>query len=215
MGPTHAEKGGLQVTSLNLKPLQHLVLASASPRRRELLQQLKPGLQISVLPADIDESRVGQETGEEQLLRLAGAKAHRVMMDLPPDLKDYPLLAADTEVLLEGRPLGKPESNEAAVQNLARLSGRQHQVKTALTLVKANQWLTAVVTTQVQFRSLSDEEIRGYVATGESLDKAGGYAIQGRGAALVERLDGSYTNVVGLPLETLTQLLAELGYRVF
>ncbi|SFB88084.1 septum formation protein [Marinospirillum celere] len=200
---------------MDWKPLSKMLLASASPRRRELLHQLLPSLQLEVRPADIDESQVGKEAGEELVLRLAIAKAHRVASELPATLAQYPLLAADTEVVLDGRPLGKPEDAEGAVNLLQRLSGRAHEVKTALALVQGATWLTAVVTTQVVFRHLDDEEIRAYVATGESGDKAGGYAIQGRGAALVERIEGSYTNVVGLPLEKLSQLLRELGYKVF
>lgn len=199
----------------NSKLLTHLVLASASPRRRELLYQLQPSLQLTIQPADLDESRIHQEDGEELVQRLALAKAHLVANQLSPEMKGLPLLAADTEVVLEGRPLGKPESSEAAVALLKQLSGRSHQVKTAMALVQGDIWLTALVTTEVTFRTLSDSEILHYVATGESSDKAGGYAIQGRGAALVERIDGSYTNVVGLPLEKLTQLFYQLDYRVF
>lgn len=192
-----------------------MLLASASPRRRELLHQLQPSLQLDIRPAAIDESRLGEEAGEELVLRLAVAKAHQVISQLSSDQVDYPLLAADTEVVLDGHPLGKPDSAESAVELLTRLSGRSHAVKTALALVKGDQWFTAVVTTQVIFRVLDEEEIHAYVATDEPRDKAGGYAIQGRGAAFVERIEGSYTNVVGLPLERLTLLLKSLGYRVF
>ncbi|WP_114418791.1 Maf family protein [Marinospirillum perlucidum] len=195
--------------------LQHLVLASASPRRKELLYQLQPGLQLTIQPAAIDESLVGQEAGEDLVRRLAIAKAHRIASSLDSSLAGYPVLAADTEVVLDGRPLGKPGSREAAVELLSRLSGRFHEVKTGMALVKGSTWLDAVVTTRVFFRELSRDEIQAYVATGEPDDKAGGYGIQGRGAALVEKIEGSYSNVVGLPLETLTQLLAQLGYRVF
>ncbi|WP_404418807.1 Maf family protein [Marinospirillum sp.] len=195
--------------------LKHLVLASASPRRRELLQQLQPSLQLSIQPANLDESRIHQENGEELVQRLALAKAHRVVCELAPEKADFPVLAADTEVVLDGHPLGKPENPEAAVNLLKSLSGRSHEVKTGMALVQGDTWLTAVVTTQVVFRNLDDQEIGAYVATGEPDDKAGGYAIQGRGAALVERIEGSYTNVVGLPLEKLTQMFRRLGYRVF
>lgn len=201
--------------SLKYQPLSRLLLASASPRRRELLHQLLPGVELEVCPAAIDEAQLGKEAGDELVLRLAVAKAHRIASELRPEQAHYPLLAADTEVVLEGRPLGKPENPEAAVALLQSLSGRSHEVKTAMALVQGATWLTAVVTTQVVFRDLDDEEIRAYVATGEPDDKAGGYAIQGRGAALVERIEGSYTNVVGLPLEKLSQLLKELGYKLW
>jgi len=195
--------------------LKHLVLASASPRRRELLHQLQPSLQLTIQPANLDESRIHQEDGEELVQRLALAKAHRVVSELAPEKADFPVLAADTEVILDGRPLGKPENVEAAVHLLKNLSGHSHEVKTGMALVEGDTWLTAVVTTRVVFRNLDEEEIRAYVATGEPDDKAGGYAIQGRGAALVERIEGSYTNVVGLPLERLAQMIRQLGYRVF
>lgn len=195
--------------------LSKLLLASASPRRRDLLHQLLPGVELVINPAAIDEGQLGRETGEDLVLRLAIAKAHRILSDLAADQKQMPLLAADTEVVLDGEPLGKPENTEAAVTLLKRLAGRSHAVKTGLALVEGDTWLTEVVTTQVVFRELDDDEIRAYAATGEPNDKAGGYAIQGRGAALVERIEGSYTNVVGLPLEKLSQLLKQLGYRVF
>jgi len=201
--------------SLKYQPLSRMLLASASPRRRELLHQLLPGVELDVCPAAIDEGQLDKEAGDELVLRLAVAKAHRIVSELTRGQAGYPLLAADTEVVLDGRPLGKPESSEAAVTLLQSLSGRAHEVKTGMALVQGETWLTAVVTTRVVFRDLDDDEICAYVATGEPDDKAGGYAIQGRGAALVERIEGSYTNVVGLPLEKLSQLLKELGYRVW
>lgn len=195
--------------------IQQLVLASASPRRRDLLLQLQPSLHLQIRPASLDEQLLQGEAGEEAVQRLALAKAHRVISELPAELQAWPVLAADTEVLLEGQPLGKPESPEAAVERLKRLSGSTHEVKTALVLVQETNWQQAVVTTQVSFRRLSLDEIYAYVATGEPFDKAGGYAIQGRGASLVERIAGSYSNVVGLPLEKLTTLFYGLGYQVF
>ena len=197
------------------KLLQHLVLASASPRRRELLLQLQPSLHLEVCPAAIDEQLLNQEAGEEAVRRLALAKAHRVLGALPAERQAWPLLAADTEVLLDGRPLGKPENTAAARESLTRLSGSTHEVKTALVLVYQENWQQALVTTRVSFRPLAREEIEAYVATGEFRDKAGSYAIQGRGAALIQRIEGSYTNVVGLPLEQLVCMLGSLGYRVF
>lgn len=199
----------------SLPRLESLVLGSASPRRRELLLQLMPDLAIQVHPAGIDESLLAQESGEALVLRLAQAKAAAVINDLPEALQGALVLTADTEVVQNGRPLGKPQSPEHAVELLLRLSGQRHQVKTALVLQQGEQRLQRLVTTEVTFRHLSIEEVRAYVATGESADKAGGYGIQGRGVALVAGIQGSYTNVVGLPLEALAELLPQMGYRIF
>lgn len=199
----------------DLPRLKSLVLGSASPRRRDLLLQLMPDLAIQVHPADIDESLLGQESGEALVLRLAAAKAAAVIASLPQNLQGALVLTADTEVVQNGQPLGKPQSPEHAVELLLRLSGQSHQVKTALVLQQGPQRLQRLVTTEVTFRQLTVEEVRAYVATGESTDKAGGYGIQGRGAALVAGIRGSYTNVVGLPLEAVAELLPQLGYRIF
>ncbi|MBE0508688.1 MAG: septum formation inhibitor Maf [Marinospirillum sp.] len=199
----------------DLPPLKSLVLGSASPRRRDLLLQLMPHLDIQVCPADIDESLLGQESGEALVLRLAQAKAAAVITALPAALQGALVLTADTEVVRDGHPLGKPQSPEHAVELLMQLSGHHHQVKTALVLQQGKQCLQRLVTTEVIFRHLSIDEIRAYVATGEPDDKAGGYGIQGRGAALVAGIQGSYSNVVGLPLEALADMLPQMGYRIF
>ncbi|HKM15673.1 MAG TPA: Maf family protein [Marinospirillum sp.] len=191
-----------------------LVLASASPRRRELLLQLMPALQLHILPADIDESLIATEVGADRVLRLARAKAAAVLASLPKHLSSYPVLAADTEVVLDGCPLGKPESNTHAVELLKKLSGRTHQVTTAVQLIQGEVAQQAVVTTDVSFRLLSNDEILAYVATGEPSDKAGGYGIQGLGAAFVTGINGSYSNVVGLPLEQIYLQLRQLKYTV-
>lgn len=212
----HGERAGWQVINTQDAPLlQRLVLASASPRRRDLLLQLQPNLQLDVRPANLDESQLALETSEALVQRLALAKAHWVLERLPQALAKIPVLAADTEVVLDGQALGKPKDQEDAFNLLTRLSGRSHQVKTALVVVQGHTWLSELVTTQVHFRQLNPQEIMAYIATKEPEDKAGGYAIQGRGAALVEGIEGSYSNIVGLPLEKLTQLLLTLGYRVF
>lgn len=206
-------KVGLLVNKL-LKIPTGLVLASASPRRRELLLQLMPALQLHILPADIDESLIATEVGADRVLRLARAKAAAVLASLPKHLSSYPVLAADTEVVLDGCPLGKPESNTHAVELLKKLSGRTHQVTTAVQLIQGEVAQQAVVTTDVSFRLLSNDEILAYVATGEPSDKAGGYGIQGLGAAFVTGINGSYSNVVGLPLEQIYLQLRQLKYTV-
>jgi len=184
-----------------------LVLASSSPRRRELLATL--GVEFEVRPADADETpRVG-EAPEPLVLRLALAKARAAAR--PGEL----VLGADTIVALDGEPLGKPADADAARAMLERLSGRHHQVWTGVALVErsavgARERALAVVT-DVVFRTLEPAEIDAYVASGEPLDRAGAYAIQGGAAAFVASVDGSWSNVVGLPVGAVRELLARHG----
>lgn len=180
------------------------VLASASPRRRELLAAV--GLEPLVRPADVDEAVRPGERPEAYGLRVASEKARAGAHALP-------VLAADTVVALDGRSLGKPATPEEAKISLRDLSGRSHAVHTAVALRVGEVVATRLVTTKVRFRSLPEAEIAAYVATGEPMDKAGAYGIQGRGGALVAEITGSYSNVVGLPLEETLALLAEVGVR--
>ncbi|GIX47921.1 MAG: Maf-like protein [Candidatus Tectimicrobiota bacterium] len=187
-----------------------LILASASPRRQALLRQLH--VPFTVVAADIDE---GQRPGEAPLayaLRVAQDKARHVVQRFPHAL----VLAADTIVVLDDEVLGKPPDAEAARRMLQRLSGRQHTVITALALHREAPPLAlqAAVETRVRFRTLSAEEIEAYVASGEPLDKAGAYAIQGGAAAFVVALEGCYSNVVGLPLRRTAALLRQAGMAV-
>lgn len=184
-----------------------LVLASSSPRRRELLATL--GVEFEVRPADADETPREGEAPEPLVLRLALAKARAAAR--PGEL----VLGADTIVALDGEPLGKPADAAAARAMLARLSGRHHQVWTGVALVErgangARERALAVVT-DVVFRALEPAEIDAYVATGEPLDRAGAYAIQGGAAAFVASVDGSWSNVVGLPVGAVRDLLARHG----
>lgn len=210
---THAVKVGWRVSN-QVKIPKALVLASASPRRQALLLQLMPKLKLHIYPADIDESLVIAEAGSDRVVRLAQAKAAAVLASLPRELKSLPVLAADTEVVLDGQPLGKPESIAHAIALLEQLSGRSHQVSTAVQLIEGDQAQQAVITTQVTFKTLSKDEVLAYVASGEPMDKAGGYGIQGLAAAFVTRIEGSYSNVVGLPLEAVYLQLRQLGYTV-
>lgn len=181
------------------------ILASASPRRRELLARV--GLHPEVAPTHVDESPThAEEPAAEYVVRVAEAKARASGSKLA-------VLAADTVVALDGRPLGKPESPADAEAMLGRLSGRWHDVHTAVALRHAGRLRSVRVDTQVRFRSLDAIEIASYVETGEPLDKAGAYGIQGLGGALVAELRGSYTNVIGLPLEETLRLLNEEGLR--
>ena len=190
-----------------------LVLASGSPRRRELLAGL--GLEPQIRPMDIDESPLPEEKAERYVMRLAECKA-RAQYE-PGEL----VLAADTVVAVDGDLLGKPVDAEDAARMLRSLSGRAHQVLTGVSLLKPDRdptrpptVTTLVVTTEVFFHSLTDREIDWYVATGEPMDKAGAYAIQGLAAIFVDRLEGNYSNVVGLPLPAVYRLLLDAGYPV-
>jgi septum formation protein len=186
--------------------VRRLILASASPRRRELLAAL--GLTPRVRPVDVDETPSDGEPAAECVLRLARAKAEADAR--PGEL----VLAADTLVVLDGRILGKPSGAEEARAMLAELAGRDHFVMTGVALrdADARRTAAAVETTRVTIAPLPPHRIAAYVATGEPLDKAGAYAIQGLGALFVERVDGNYSNVVGLPLPLTARLCTELGH---
>jgi len=189
-----------------------LVLVSTSPRRNALLREA--GIPFdAVAPRDVAEDFPPGEPPRETVTRHARAKARSVAADYPGRL----LLGADTIVVLEGVVFGKPADEDEARAMLAFLQGRTHTVFTGLAVVDAagRRELTDAEATDVTMRPLIVEEITAYVATGEPLDKAGAYAIQGRGALLVERIDGDYFNVVGLPLYRLSRMLASFGYDVF
>ena len=184
-----------------------LILASASPRRRELLSQL--GAPFRVLPADIDERRDAAEAPRDYVIRLSQSKAEYVARQHP----DAWVLGADTIVVIGDRILGKPTDAADAEAMLASLSGRAHEVVTGVALARHDQGYMAseVVGTRVYFRVLSEADIAAYLATPEPFDKAGSYAIQGRGGAFVERYEGCYTNVVGLPVQRAAAMLRRAG----
>ncbi|MBF8745590.1 septum formation inhibitor Maf [Pseudomonas putida] len=183
-----------------------LYLASGSPRRRELLTQI--GVPFSVVTAPIDESPLPDEAVTEYALRLARAKAAAGFARLSgPGV----VLAADTVVVAKGQMLGKPRDQAHALAMLADLSDGQHQVLTAVAVTDGQRCLDVCVATDVHFRAIGHDEALRYWATGEPLDKAGGYAIQGLGAVFVKSLTGSYSTVVGLPLFETAQLLAQFS----
>jgi septum formation protein len=189
-----------------------LVLVSTSPRRNALLTEA--GIPFdAVAPRDVAEDFPRGEPPRETVTRHALAKAQSVAADYPGRI----LLGADTIVVLEGAVFGKPADEDEARAVLAYLQGRTHTVFTGLAVVDVagGREITDAEATDVTMRPLVSEEINAYVATGEPLDKAGAYAIQGRGALLVERVDGDYFNVVGLPLFRLSKMLASCGYDVF
>ena len=186
-----------------------LILASASVRRAEILHDA--GLSFTVLSSAVDETPMAAESPTELVQRLADAKAELVAARaVGPAI----VIAADTEVVIDGQVLGKPRTSEDARQMLAKLSGRTHSVVTGVTLVRLPdiERRSFVETTHVQFAQIPEEEITRYLATGEPFDKAGSYAIQGRAGRYVPRIEGCYFNIVGLPLARLCQELGELGW---
>lgn len=182
--------------------MSDLILASASPRRRELLQQI--GVHFDVQPVDIPEVKLIDESANEFVERLAIEKATAGWQRSEQRL---PVLGSDTVVVLDDRVMGKPLNREDGVGMLQSLSGREHQVVTALAIVNNEQTQVRVVSTRVQFKELSTELCQRYWETGEPADKAGGYGIQGLGAVFVTRISGSYSSVVGLPLTETAELL--------
>lgn len=189
-----------------MSPGPSIVLASASPRRAEILESL--GLEFTVRHPRIPESRRPGERPEEYAERLAREKAAAVAAEETESL----VLAGDTVVILDDEVLEKPDDEEAAVVMLLRLAGRAHRVATALALASPGGSLhSGVRSTEVRFRPFGEEEARSYAATGEPLDKAGAYGIQGRGAALVAGIDGDYSAVVGLSVPLLVELLRRAG----
>lgn len=178
-----------------------IILASQSPRRRELLAQI--GIEFTVVTADIDETPWPGEDHRAYTLRLADAKARAVLVQHPDSI----VIGADTTVEVDGDLLGKPVNAADAARMLRLLRGRAHQVTTGVAVLTSDQTHTAAETTNVFFSAMTDDDISGYVATGEPMDKAGAYGIQGRAAEWIPRIEGDYNNVVGLPLARLAALL--------
>jgi len=182
-----------------------LILASASPRRRQLLEML--GIEHRVVPPDVDETRHAGEDPAAYVSRLAREKAAAISAREPDAL----VLAADTTVVLGPDLFGKPETAEEAAAMLSRLSGRTHQVYTGVALARGERIESALDVSDVTFRALDPGSITDYVATGEPMDKAGAYAVQGRGAALVAGIRGDFFGVMGLPLRLVVELLGRFG----
>jgi len=186
-----------------------ICLGSASPRRAELLQQI--GVRFQVRVADIDESVQAGEMPEQYVIRMAEEKARRVLeLNAGTEMAGLPVLAADTTVVLDGQIMGKPADREHAIQMLSSLSGRTHEVLTAVSLLHGERQSTRLNTSRVTFVPLPAADIERYWQTGEPADKAGAYAIQGKAAVFIEKLEGSYSGVMGLPLFEVGRLLDEL-----
>lgn len=192
-------------------PGDFIYLASRSPRRAELLRQL--GLRFEIVDVNADETLQPGEPAEDYVTRLARAKAEAALLKLGGKAA-WPILAADTTVAAGELILGKPRNKNQALAMLARLSGHRHRVLSAVAVHAADGLRTALSVSHVTFRAISAAEAAAYWESAEPADKAGGYAIQGRGAAFVERLEGSYSGVVGLPLYETAQLLRAAGTRI-
>ena len=181
-----------------------IILASRSPRRAALLRQI--GVAFRVAPARVDERLHGGERAADYVERLALAKAAAVRADHP----DYPVLGSDTAVVLDHAILGKPSGRADGMEMLLRLAGRTHEVLTGVAVIGARAHFRLSLS-RVTLRAISEREAAAYWDTGEPSDKAGGYAIQGRAAVFVERIEGSYSGIMGLPLFETTQILGEIG----
>lgn len=181
-----------------------LILASGSPRRKELLSLFR--IPFTVVPADVDETMDPANAPCEEVARLSAKKARAVKRE-PDDV----VIAADTIVVCEGKVLGKPKSEENAYQMLSLLSGRDHQVMTGCMVLRGEKCETFTEVTDLHFRTLSEREIRAYIASGEPMDKAGAYGIQGGAALFCRRMEGDYYNVMGLPVCRLWQTLQSIA----
>lgn len=181
-----------------------LILASGSPRRKELLSLFR--IPFTVVPADVDETMDPAKAPCEEVARLSAKKARAVKRE-PDDV----VIAADTIVVCEGKVLGKPKSEENAYAMLSLLSGRDHQVMTGCTVLRGEKCETFTEATDLHFRTLSEREIRAYIASGEPMDKAGAYGIQGGAALFCRRMEGDYYNVMGLPVCRLWQTLQSIA----
>jgi septum formation protein len=199
-----------------------IYLASRSPRRRDLLKQVGVPFELLLLRedlrrgVDVDETPLADESAGVYVLRIARLKAEMAVRQIAyRNLPQKPVLAADTTVVFDGEIIGKPDDAEHAARMLRALSGREHQVLTAVAVALREQVETQISVSSVWFRELSDAEVRRYCASGEPLDKAGAYAIQGRAGAFVTRITGSYTGIMGLPLAETVELLQKFSVPLY
>jgi septum formation protein len=190
-----------------------IYLASQSPRRAELLRQI--GVEYEVYASAIDETMLATESPEEYVSRMAETKARVASAAIAKTRACGAVLAADTTIVLDGEIIGKPSDQDDCCRILRRLSGRQHQVLTAVALASGDRLESRLTRNQVNFRVLKAREIAAYCASPEPLDKAGAYAIQGKAAVFVERLEGSYSAVMGLPLYETAELLRRADIEIF
>jgi septum formation protein len=194
------------MSDITITSVKTLILASTSPRRRALLQRL--GIPFTVVPSHYEEELHPVLSPDELVKQLSSRKAHEVAVRYPNAV----ILGADTVVVSAGQVLGKPHTKQRAIEMLRQLSGQEHLVITGYTILDADQKVSRCVETKVRLRQLSRAEIEEYVGTGEPLDKAGAYGIQGLGGELVETIEGDYDNIVGLPLTEVALDLTKFGF---
>ncbi|MCL2009409.1 MAG: Maf family protein [Synergistaceae bacterium] len=188
-----------------------IILASGSPRRRDLLGKL--GWNVRVIVPETDERALPGESPENLCVRLSAAKAAKAAGMIPCN-ENVPIVGADTIVVVDGDVLGKPADEDEGFLMLKRLQGRAHEVLTGVSVIGKGRTFSGMERTRVNFRTLDDEAARAYAATGEGADKAGGYAIQGKGSLLAASIEGDYFNVVGLPLCRLSFMIEEMGLNL-
>jgi septum formation protein len=200
---------------------KRIYLASRSPRRRELLRQIGVSFELLLLREDprrgrdVNESVLDGEAPDDYVARIARTKAEvAAQQALQRGLRPYPTLGADTSVVLDGAIVGKPDNAQHALQILRALSGREHEVMTAVAIALRDRVETALSISTVEFRELSEDEIHGYVRFGEPYGKAGAYAIQGRAAIFIRRMAGSYSGIMGLPLAETAELLRRFDIEI-
>ncbi len=184
---------------------QKIILASGSPRRQKFLTDL--GLEFQVICREIDETPLAHESPQGYVRRLALAKAHIVADEYP----EHVVIGADTSVVFHDEILGKPRDDVHGLQMLQQLRGCSHQVMTGFAVLAGDEQLVEMVTSSVTFHPFPDEVLQGYVASGDGRDKAGGYGMQSKGAFLVQEITGSHSNVIGLPMTELVQVLLDIG----
>ncbi len=194
--------------SVKKENVQMVVLASRSPRRVELLKQI--GIDCMVLPADVNESAQADESPVDYVMRLAEQKALAVSKSIKSDYTYLPIVSADTTVVINSEVLGKPENDEDALQMLKKLSGKKHEVHTAVAVYLRKKIKVILSTTIVDMMPLTQAMMDAYIVTGEHRDKAGSYGIQGNAGAWVKHIEGSYTGVMGLPLYETLQLINKI-----
>jgi septum formation protein len=188
--------------------MQRIILASKSPRRKKILEQV--GLDFDVVVSDFDEAKLKFKTPQEMVENLSFEKAKLIAKKYPSAI----VIGADTTVIFKNEIIGKPKSKEDAVRILKLLSGNTHEIVTGFTVIKGKKSITRHVISRVKFKKLTEAEIKAYVATGEPMDKAGGYGIQERGGLFIESIDGDYFNVVGLPIFAVAEALKEFGIDI-
>lgn len=188
--------------------MKKVILASKSPRRKSILEQV--GLKFSIVASDFDETKIKFKTPQEMVKKLSFEKAKIVAAKHPKAV----IIGADTTVIFKKEIIGKPKSKQDAIRILKLLSGNTHEIVTGFTVMEGKKSITGHIVSKAKFKKLSEQEIKAYVATNEPMDKAGGYGIQDKGGLFIEKIEGDYFNVVGLPIFAVSKALKEFGVEI-